>query len=205
MSKVIAYVRVSTEKQDLDIQKQIIFEYAHYHKLLIDEVVESETSSRLAPKERKIDILNELLEKEDLLIVAELSRLGRNMLETLNIINELTDRGVKIAFIRQPELSTNSPHGKLLMAIYSYFAESERDFISIRTKHGLATARAKGKVLGRPKNSRNKKESPFDKYSTEIKKHLKAGVPLASVLKIVNGLSPKKLSYTALRYWVERN
>jgi hypothetical protein len=60
------------------------------------------------------------------LLVAELSRLGRNMLETLNVINTLSDRGIRITFIRQPELSTSGTHGKLLLAIYSYFAESKR-------------------------------------------------------------------------------
>jgi DNA invertase Pin-like site-specific DNA recombinase len=52
--------------------------------------------------------------------VAELSRLGRNMLETLNIINQLSETGVKIIFVRQPELSTTGSHAKLLLAIYSY-------------------------------------------------------------------------------------
>ena len=92
----------------------------------------------------------------DVLLVAELSRLGRNMLQTLNIINELSERGVQISFIRQPELSTTGPHTKLLLAIYSYFAETEREYISLRTKQGLVAARAKGKQLGRPKGSRDK-------------------------------------------------
>ena len=78
------------------------------------------------------------------LLVAELSRLGRNMLETLNIINTLSEKGIKVVFVRQPELSTTANHAKLLLAIYSYFAESERDSISIRTKQGLAAAKLKG-------------------------------------------------------------
>ena len=117
----------------------------------------------------------------------------------------LLKKSVEIIFIRQPELSTNFPHGKLLMAIYGYFAESEREFISLRTKSGLATARARGKTLGRPKNSKNKSQSPFEFHSIEIRKHLKLGVPLSSILKIINSQSPVKLSYTALRYWVENN
>jgi DNA invertase Pin-like site-specific DNA recombinase len=71
------------------------------------------------------------------------------MLETLNIIHALVEKGVSITFVRQPELSTTGPHTKLLLAIYSYFAESERDFISLRTKSGLAATRASGKQLGR--------------------------------------------------------
>ena len=133
-----------------------------------------------------------------MLLVAELSRLGRNMLETLNIINELNENGIKIVFIRQPELSTTSPHGKLLMAIYSYFAESEREYISIRTKSGLATARSKGITLGRPRGAKNANGSRFDEFKTDIKKHLKMGIPMNSILKIINSRLKEKASYTAL-------
>ena len=121
--------------------------------MLIDEFVHAEVSATKSTKERRIDELLQKLAEGDVLLVAELSRLGRNMLQTLNIINELSERGVKITFVRQPELSTTGPHGKLLLAIYSYFAETERAYISLRTKQGLAAAKAKGKQLGRPKGS----------------------------------------------------
>lgn len=205
MKKVIGYSRISSSVQELDVQKQLLLEYAQRNRMIIDEFIESETSSRLTPKERKIDELINKLNSDDILLVAELSRLGRNMLETLNIINELTVKGIQIIFIRQPELSTNSSHGKLLMAIYSYFAESEREFISLRTKAGLATAKAKGKLLGRPRFAKNSKGSPFDIFKNEIKKNLKVGIPMNSILKIINSLSDKKLSYTALRYYIEHN
>ncbi|MCX6152735.1 MAG: recombinase family protein [Candidatus Kapabacteria bacterium] len=205
MNKVIGYSRISSSVQDLSIQKQLLLEYAQRNRMIIDEFIESETSSRLSPKERKIDELFSKLDAGSILLVAELSRLGRNMMETLNIINELTEKGIKIIFIRQPELSTNSPHGKLLMAIYSYFAESEREFISIRTKSGLATARAKGKLLGRPRGTKNSNGSPFDNVKQEIKKHLKLGVPVNSILKIINSQMEKKLSYSALRYYIEHD
>ena len=122
------------------------------------------------------------------------------MVQALTIINQLTENGVKIIFIRQPELSTNSPHGKLLMAIYGYFAEAEREFISLRTKSGLATARAKGQLLGRPRGAKNLKGSPFDDHWNDILKHLKLGIPLNSILKIINNQTDHKLSYAGLRY-----
>lgn len=154
---VIGYIRVSTDKQDLDKQKHLLLEYAHKHKMLIDEFIEVEISSQKTKKERKIEMLTSKLQKGDILIAAELSFIGRNMLETLNIINELSEKGIRLVFVRQPELSTLGPHGKLLLAIYSYFAEAEREFISIRTKQGLAAAKAQGKLLGRPIGSKNKK------------------------------------------------
>src|SRR6185295_20152677 len=126
--KILGYIRVSTDKQDADSQRHLLLEYAHKNKLIIDEFIELEISSRKNQKERRIDELLARLIKEDTLIVAELSRLGRNMLETMNIIHALVENGVSLVFVRQPELSTTGPHTKLLLASYSYFAESERDF-----------------------------------------------------------------------------
>jgi DNA invertase Pin-like site-specific DNA recombinase len=205
MSKVIGYTRISSSVQDLQVQKQLLLEYAQRNRMIIDEFIETETSSRLTTKERRIDELIEKLQKDSILLVAELSRIARNMLQALNIINELTEKGVKIIFIRQPELSTNSPHGKLLMAIYGYFAEAEREFISLRTKAGLASARAKGQFLGRPKGAKNSKGSPFDEHRNDILRHLKLGIPLNSILKIINNQSEQKLSYAGLRYYIEHD
>ena len=147
-NKTIGYIRVSTDKQDLKKQRHLLLEYAQNAQTVIKEFIEIEISSTKSKKERRVGELMEMLDRGDTLIVAELSRLGRNMLETLNIINELTENGVKIIFVRQPELSTVGANGKLLLAIYSYFAEAEREYISIRTKQGLAAAKAQGKQLG---------------------------------------------------------
>jgi len=155
--KIIGYTRISTDKQDLDKQRHLLLEYARKQRLVIDEFIEVEVSSRQDVSERRIDELQSKLQDGDILLVAELSRLGREMLQVLNIINDLSVKGVKITFVRQPELSTTGSYGKLLLAIYSYFAEAEREFISMRVKQGLAAARAKGVKLGRPKGSRNKK------------------------------------------------
>jgi DNA invertase Pin-like site-specific DNA recombinase len=146
-SKVIGYIRISTDRQDLDKQRHLLLEHARRQHLFIDEFVEIEMSSRKSNAARRIDELIAKLDTGDLLLVAELSRLGREMLQVLNIINALGEKRVEITFIRQPELSTSGDHGKLLLAIYSYFAEAERTFISLRVKQGLAAARAKGVKL----------------------------------------------------------
>src|SRR4029079_18605453 len=101
--KIIGYIRVSTDKQDADSQRHLLLEYAHSKKLVIDEFIEVEMSSQKNQKERRIEELKGKLAQGDRLIVAELSRLGRNMLETLNIIHELAEKGVSILFVRQPE------------------------------------------------------------------------------------------------------
>lgn len=202
--KVIGYIRVSKDTQDLEKQEHLLFQYAHTNQLLIDEIVRAAISSRRSTKDRQIEELLSTLQTGDTLLVAELSRLGRNMLETLNIINELSERGIKIVFIRQPELSTTGPHTKLLLAIYSYFAEAEREYISIRTKQGLAAARAKGKQLGRPKGSKNK-ERILDLHRGKILEYLQMGLNLASIRKLINPQLDKPISYTSFKYFVQHD
>ena len=200
--RTIGYIRVSTEDQDLSKQKHLLLEYSQQQHILIDEFIAVEMSSRKTPTERRIDELFTKLQTGDRVIVAELSRLGRNMLETLNIINELGQRGIAISFIRQPELSTTGSHSKLLLAIYSYFAETEREFISIRTKQGLAAAKASGKQLGRPQGSRNRKQRVLDPFKPVVVHYLAQHVPIASIMKVINPQLDKPLSYNSYKYYI---
>lgn len=203
--KTIGYIRVSTDKQDLDKQRHLLLEHAQSIQVVINEFVEIEISSKKGIRERKIHELYEKLGEGDLLLVAELSRLGRNMFETLNIINKLLEKNVRIDFIRQPELSTyrNSHHVKLLFAIYSYFAESEREFIVLRTKQGLEAAKAKGQRLGRPKGSKNKSGLALDPFREQIKEYVEIGLPVASIMKIVNSQMEHRVSYNTFKYFIE--
>ena len=92
---VFGYIRVSTEQQSLQNQKHKILEYAQQHKILIDELIELEISSKKSQKERKIDILLDKLKDGDTLICTELSRLGRNMLEILNLVEKFNQHKIK--------------------------------------------------------------------------------------------------------------
>ena len=199
--KVVGYIRVSSDKQDLEKQQHLLWQYAHAHQLLIDEFVRVEISSQKSLRDRRIEELLSMLEAGDTLLVAELSRLGRNMLETLNLIDELIQREVQLIFVRQPELSTDGPHGQLLLAIYGYFAQTEREYISMRTKQGLAAARAQGKVLGRPKGSKNK-ERVLDPFKSEILGYLKKGLNIASIMKLINPHLAQPVTYNTFRYYV---
>jgi len=204
--KYIGYIRVSTDKQDGSKQKHLILGYCQRKQIVVDQFIDVEISSTKSQMERKIDELKSILEPDDILICAELSRLARNMLEALNLIDELTQKNIKIIFIRQPELSTNAPHTKLLFAIYSYFAESERVFISMRTKAGLAKVKADGVLLGRRTGSRNKKPlRKLSPYRSEIMNHLEIGLPLSSIHKIIDGKLKQygsTVSYHQLRYYI---
>lgn len=196
---VIGYIRVSTDKQDFNNQRYAILEYANKNKLGNIELIEIEVSSTRSKRQRRItELIQRFSEQKGKLIVTELSRIGRTMLETLQIINQLTELGVEIIFINQPELSIqhNSPHMKLIYAIYSYLAEAERDFTSMRTKQGLAAAKARGITLGRPRGARNKYGLRLDPYKEEIIAFLKINLSVSSIMKIINQKLPEKLSYS---------
>jgi len=198
---VIGYLRVSTESQDLSKQRHVLLEYAHEQRLQIDQFIEVEISTQHSHYGQQLKSLQNSLQKGDVLIVAELSRLGRNMLETLTFINQLNEQGVKIIFVRQPELSTHGLHGHLLLAIYSYFAQAEREFIALRTRQGLAAARAQGKLLGRPKGSRNKGH-PLDAYHAQLKTYLQLGLAITAIQKLMNEHLDQALSYNSYKYYI---
>ena len=202
--KVIGYTRVSSDKQDLQKQEHLLLKYAQQQGLRVNDFIRVEISSRKDTKERRIDELLEWLDDGDVLLVAEVSRLGRNMFEVINIINQLGENGVEVIFIRQPELSTAGPHRKLLLAIYSYFAEAEREFISVRTKQGLAAAKASGKKLGRPKGSRDK-ERVLDPHREQIKEYLALGLSLRRIRLIINPQLERPISYPSYRYFVRQD
>ncbi len=201
---IIGYIRVSTDKQNLENQKHKILNYAQQQKIIIDEFIEVEISSKGDQKKRLIDSLFEKLKDGDTLICTELSRLGRNMLEILNLIEKFNDANIKLVFVNQPELSTNqnSALSSLLLAIYGYFAQTEREIISERTKQGLAAAKASGKKLGRPKGAKAKVRV-LDQHNLEILELLNMDVSQSSILKIVNNKLEKPVTITSLRYHVE--
>jgi DNA invertase Pin-like site-specific DNA recombinase len=198
MSKYYAYIRVSTDKQTLENQKHKILEFAFNKKIQIEDFIEVEVSSRKNQKERLIEDLFLKLKEKDTLIVTELSRLGRNMLEILNLIEKFNSKNIKLIFINQPELSTdNSALSNLLISIYGYFAQTEREIISERTKQGLVVARAKGKILGRQKGQIVK--SMYDEHKEKIEELYTLGLSVQKIVKYIGiGTQP------SLRSWIKK-
>lgn len=178
---IYAYIRISTGKQDTDTQKHKIMEYANHEKIFIDEFLEIEISSRKEVRKRGITELIERMKEGDTLLCTELSRLGRNMLEILNLINELRENGVKIVFILQPFLNStgNKLVDDIITSVFGAFAESERDLLSERTKLGLANAKKKGKRLGRKKGILSL--SKYDKDHLQILELLNVGIKVPTI------------------------
>lgn len=194
--KTVAYIRVSTDKQDEAAQRLEILEYANREKMHVDAWVSMEISSRRSMDERGITALLADLQPGDTLVVSELSRLGRSMSQVVQIINDLVAGKVCLRSIKEgfrllgtgKELSISD---KVTVGIFSLMAEIDRDLISQRTKAGLAAAQAKGKVLGpRP----GPRRSVLDGREAEIRSYLEKGVSKASIAKIV-GVSKSTLQW----------
>ena len=193
----LAYIRISSNKQDCQSQRFQILEYCQKQKIILDEIIEVEVSSTKSLEKRRIDELESKLSKDDVLITAELSRLGRTMFEVMNLVVRLSEKGVQFVFLRQPELSSfKNPASKLLLSFYAYMAETERDFISQRTKAGLAKAIKNGKKLGRPFGSLGSK---YDKDIEKVKELASKNIPMKSIWKILYAESGK--TYEGFKHW----
>ena len=195
--KTIAYLRVSTTNQDVDQQRLAIWDYAQQHKMMIDEFVFVSMSSRKALQHRGITELIGRMEAEDMLLVSELSRLGRSLSLIIRIVDQLIKKRIRFVAIKEGIQLAGSTdlQTKVMIALFGLFAEIERDLISERTKEGLAAARAKGKILGCPKGARRK--SRLDGKEEEIRLLLEKEVSLASIAKILD------ISRTALRHFIK--
>jgi DNA invertase Pin-like site-specific DNA recombinase len=184
MSKIVAYLRASTDKQDLSHQKLEILEFARRQGLRVDEYVEITISSRKTSKQRRIDELVQMLDEADTLIVTELSRLGRSTAEVIALVNALVQHNIRVITIKQNlDISRHEMNSKIIIALFSLFAELERDLISLRTREALAAKKAQGRPLGKPKGTLQK--SKFDQDVARIKELLGYGLSVRKIAKVL--------------------
>lgn len=184
MSKTIAYVRASTGKQDVNNQKLEILEFARHANLKVDEFVQITISSRKTSKQRRIDELMEKLVDSDTLIVTELSRLGRSTSEIIALVNELLQRNIRVIIIKQNlDMSQHDMSSKIIVTLFSLFAELERDLVSLRTKEALAAKKAQGVKLGKPKGTIQ--ASKFDKDRERIEELLRLGMSVRKIATVM--------------------
>jgi len=188
--RVIAYLRVSTSNQDLDQQRLAIWDYAQTHRLSIDEFVSAKASSQKSLAQRGINDLLVRLQPTDVLLVSELSRLGRSVSQIIFLIEKLVAKQIRLVAIKEgiDLLGKADLQTKVMITLFSLFAEIERDLISERTKEGLAAARAKGKIIGRPKGVLGK--SRLDGKEKEIQLLLQKGVSKSAIARILEVPDP---------------
>ena len=171
--KVIGYLRVSTIDQDTEKNEADILKFANANDFGQVAFVSEKVSGTKSWKKRKLKQVVEDLSEDDILIVTELSRLGRSLIEVLEVLNTLQEKRVKVYSVKENfQLNGSDMQSKVMRTLLALFAEIERDLISARTKEGLEAAKAKGKLLGRPKGPG---KSKLDKYAPEIEALLKNG------------------------------
>ena len=130
MPKTIAYIRTSTDKQDLNNQKLEIFEYAKKNQLEIDEFIQITISSRKTSKDRRIDEMLAALNGADTLVITELSKIGKSTAEIIGLINALIKKQVRVIAIKQNlDIKHHDMNSKIIITLFSLFAELERGII----------------------------------------------------------------------------
>ena len=139
---LIGYARVSTHDQNLDLQKDAL-EKAECERIYVEQV------SGSSPSRPELERAFETLRSGDTLIVWRLDRLGRSLKHLIEFVTQLEEKQIGFRSLTE-SMDTTTPGGKLIFHIFGALAEFERNLIRERTKAGLAAARARGRIGGRP-------------------------------------------------------
>lgn len=177
---IYGYIRVSTDKQTVENQRFEINNFCERQEIVVNKWIEETISGAKNLEDRKLGKLLKKMRKNDILICSELSRLGRNLLMIMGILNECMNRDIQVWTIKDNYRLGSDINSKVLAFAFGLSAEIERNLISQRTKEALARKRAEGVILGRPIGRRSSKT----KLSGQEKK--------------IQELLQKKVSYSAI-------
>jgi len=177
-----AYIRVSTEMQSYASQRYEIETYCRKNNIVIEKWVNESVSGTVAIEKRELGMLLKRMGKGDVLICTELSRLGRNMLMVMGVLNKCSEKGISIHSIKDHFDLTDSINSKIIAFAFALAAEIERSLISQRTKEALAVKRMEGIRLGRPPGSSQKKAAFYKEY-LNIQRMKVEGMSLTSIAK----------------------
>ncbi len=180
-----AYIRVSSDKQTVENQKFEIKNYCKTNDIVIDRWIEETISGAKEIEERKLGKLLKKLKKNDILICSELSRLGRNLLMIMSILNYCMKNDINVWTIKDNYRLGNDINSKVLAFAFGLSAEIERNLISQRTKEALARKRAEGITLGRPKGSKSNKKKLTGK-EVQIQRLLEKKISLSAISRTLN-------------------
>lgn len=205
---IYAYLRVSTDQQDVNNQRHGVIQYARTHGWGTRQTdmeagiglifYEDTASGKKNWRERGLGKLIEMAQPKDVLIVSEISRLARSTLQVLEILQECTKKELVVHVAKSNMIMDSSLNAKITATVLGLAAEIEREFISQRTTEALAKRKAEGKSIGRPKGSVNHTKK-LDAKKDEIREYLAKGVHKTSIARMFD-CSPQTL-YS----WMEQN
>ncbi len=194
--QTIAYLRVSTIDQDLGKNKSDILFFANENNLGKVHFIEEKISGAIHWKKRELGSIIDSMSEGDHLIVSEFSRLGRSMLECMEIMSHCLEKKINLYAIKGQWRLDNSIQSKIIGMIFSIASEIERDLISKRTSEALRARKLKGLPMGRPKGTG---KSKLDEYKEEIVALLNNGSSRVFIAKRY------KTSVGNLHHWLKKN
>jgi len=195
--KIFAYLRVSTDAQDVENQKHGIKQYAAEKGFENVEYVSDSVSSKIEWRERKLGEMVKTSSTGDIIIFSEISRMARSTLQVLEILRDCANKSVEVYIVKTKMIIDNSIQSKAMVLVYGLVAEMEKDFISVRTKEALARKKAEGVILGRPKGQ--PKISKLDKEKDKIADLRKAKIGVSDIARLVGA------SRATVHSWLKTN
>lgn len=181
---IIAYLRVGLKKEYLDKQKEEIEQFAAGKGLQIDKWV-TDVNNENTAKNRNLELILDRLQKSDVVIVSDISRLSRTLTEVMAILSRLMDKGVNLYSIEDRYFLDDSLNREVMARAFSLVAEIEHNLMSTRTKEALAHKKTIGVRLGRPKGS-DAKQSFLEANKEEVIRMLERGDSVVSICKHFN-------------------
>ena len=153
----IGYARVSTLEQNLDRQLDALTA-ADAVKLFTEKV-----TGRKSDRPELMKLIDQL-RGGDVVVISELTRLSRSTKDLFAIVELIQSKGADIRSLKETWLDTTTPHGKLMFTIFAGLSQFEADLTAQRTREGLAAARARGRIGGRPKTDAGKVKQALKLY-----------------------------------------
>ena len=193
---IYGYIRVSTDSQHTANQHHEIELFTANNTMKIDQWVEEIISSRKPLHERKLGKILKKLKKGDILIATELSRLGRNLLEVMGILQECLEKDCQIWTLKENYRLGADIQSKVLAFAFSLASEIERQLISERTKISLQRLKDEGKHLGRPYGSSYQK---LQKQHKQLIRLLEKGISKAEIARSLG------CSWLTVHRYIQRN
>lgn len=183
---IVAYIRVSTDKQVVRNQRFEIERWCAEHNLKISRWVSETVSGTKEVNERRLGELLRQLNRGDTLIISEISRLSRRMYTVMNILGELISRGVEVYTVKDGFAFKDDVNSQVMAFAFGLAADIERRLLSSRTKEGLARRKAEGVRLGRPTGRSTPASYKLRGKDKTILRYMERRLSVAAMARLLN-------------------